>query len=97
MADGPTGSGTVRTGQEGNITLVLGNPDFCQIQNAILYASASSFISPIAAHKQIYQGVITRVTAPGNLLFVVGHTDDVVDRPTIPLFQREERGEHSPC
>lgn len=93
MSDGPSGSGTVRTGQEGNITLVLGNPDFCQIQNAILYASASSFISPLAAHKRIYQGVITRATAPGNLLFAVGHTDDVGQAAdNTALSERRARG-----
>jgi hypothetical protein len=92
MGNGTTGQVTVNAGQQGTIGLVLGNPNFCQIPTGLLFASASSFISPVVAHKRIYQAVIDRHNVSGNLLLVIGHTDDVGQSTSnVALSQRRAR------
>lgn len=93
MANGGQAQGTVSSGQQTIINVLLGNPNFCEVTPDILYDTASSFISPVADHKHTYQAVQDRLNAGGARMLVVGHTDDVgAAAPNQQLSERRARG-----
>ncbi len=73
----PEREATVEAGQRVRVDLSLGDPGFCQIPPILLFANASSFVSPAVEHKRAYSLVLQRLNGGGGRLVVVGHTDDV--------------------
>lgn len=97
MTNGTQTSVTILSGQTILATLSLsGNARFCQITDKVLFASASSFVdSSLTDNVLAFQSVLNRLQAapPGELLLVVGHTDDVGSpADNDPLSQRRADG-----
>lgn len=74
---------SVITGQTASTTLsLIGDPRFCQLPEKVLFPTASSFIDTTTpGNVDAYRAVVDRISfaPPGELLLVVGHTDDVGD------------------
>ena len=93
MTNGAQATVTVNAGQTATATLSLsGDPRFCHISDLFFFDTASSFIdTSIPGHKLAFREVLDRLrqAPPGELLLVVGHTDEVGSSASNdPLSQR---------
>jgi hypothetical protein len=76
MAGEPQAQVTVTSGQGAKVLLGLKGAPFCDTTRDINYDNASSYISPLPAHKDAFKVAIERLkAAKGGKLVVVGHTD----------------------